>query len=161
MSIEELRARSRRMPANGLFSGRTAAWLHGLDFPWEPIEVTLPRLSRTSHLAGVRLWRSDYTSADCCEVRGLPATSRTRTVADMARRARVIEAVPIVDMAVRARSSSKTSDDGSTTTAGIEGLDAWPKHLTLPTLEAKARWNRAFGLCSSPLGSPSLRSNSR
>jgi very-short-patch-repair endonuclease len=89
------------MPANALFSGRTAAWLHGMDYPWEPIEVTLPQRSQTSHLEGVRLWRSDYTETDCCQVRELRTTSRTRTVADMARRAQVIEAVPIIDMALR------------------------------------------------------------
>ena len=90
------------MPADALFSGRTAAWLHGMDFaPCEPIEVTLPRLSITSHLAGVRLTRSDLSASDACEVRGLPATSRTRTIADLARRSSVVEAVVTLDMALR------------------------------------------------------------
>lgn len=91
------------MPPEALFSGHTAAWLHGLDFPWEPVEVTLPRLSTTSHLAGARVRRSDYTLEDMCEVRGLAATSRTRTVADMARHNRVVEGVVVLDMAIRAR----------------------------------------------------------
>ena len=83
VSLEQLTKRARRMPEDALFSGCTAAWLHGMDFsPCQPIEVTLPRLSVTSHLAGVRLTRSDLSASDTCEVRGLPATSRTRTVAD-------------------------------------------------------------------------------
>src|SRR5438105_13811355 len=45
---------NRRLPRLAVFSGRTAAWIHGLDLPpCDPIEVTLPMHSATSHLAGV------------------------------------------------------------------------------------------------------------
>jgi hypothetical protein len=66
-----------------VFSGRTAAWLHGLDPVFaHPVEVTLPRLSRTSRLAGASLSRSaddEITLID--EVR---VTSTLRTAADSA-----------------------------------------------------------------------------
>lgn len=102
VSLEKLAKRARSMPEDALFSGGTAAWLHGLDFPpCEPIEVTLPRLSETSHLAGVRLTRSDFTASEACRARGFPATSRTRTIADLARRNPLVEAVVILDMALR------------------------------------------------------------
>ena len=92
------------MPADAVFSGRTAAWLHGLDVePCDPIEVGLPKLSTTSHLAGTSLVRSDFTDSEICEVRGLPATTPLRTLADIARHERAVESVVILDMAVRAR----------------------------------------------------------
>lgn len=104
MSFELLATRHRRMPGDALFSHRTAGWLHGLDLPpCDPIEVTLPQASRTSHLAGMALTRSDYTDSEACEIRGLPATSSIRTVADLGRRGPLTEAVVVIDMALRAR----------------------------------------------------------
>jgi very-short-patch-repair endonuclease len=97
-------ARKRRLPADALFSHRTAAWLHGLDLPpCDPIEITLPQLSRISHLSGVSLTRSDYFETEACEVTGLPATSRTRTIADLARRLSLAEGVVVIDMSLRSR----------------------------------------------------------
>src|SRR5690348_17494671 len=93
-----------RLPPEGVFSGRTAAWLHGLNVPpCAPIEVTLPRLSRTSRLAGASLRRSDLHPGDVGSVDGLPTTSRVRTLADLARRLPQIDAVAILDMALHAR----------------------------------------------------------
>src|SRR5258708_35017738 len=44
----------RRLPRTAVFSGRTAAWLHGLDLPpCEPVEVTVPLGCSTSRLVGV------------------------------------------------------------------------------------------------------------
>jgi hypothetical protein len=38
-----LTAVAKRLPGGAAFSGRTAAWLHGLDVaPCDPIEVTIP-----------------------------------------------------------------------------------------------------------------------
>lgn len=110
VSYDRLAARLRHMPGDGVFSGCTAAWLHGLDLPpCDPVEVTLPRLSTTSHMAGVRLTRSDFTPAEAAEVRGLPVTSGTRTVADLVRRSSATEGVVVLDMALRAR--LVTADD--------------------------------------------------
>jgi very-short-patch-repair endonuclease len=104
MSFAKLVARSRRLPADALFSHETAAWLHRLDVdPCDPIHVTLPQRSTTSHLAGVSLTRSDYTDSEICRARGLPASSATRTVADLARSRPVAEAVAVLDMALRAQ----------------------------------------------------------
>lgn len=104
MSVEALMTRLRRLPADALFSHQTAGWLHGLDIPaCEPVEITLPQRSRTSHLSGVSLTRSDYYDDEGCDARGLPATSPIRTVADLARRSNLVEAVVILDTAVRAR----------------------------------------------------------
>lgn len=102
MSLGILRERALRMPCGALFSHNSAAWLHGLDFPaCDPVEVTLPRLSQTSHLAGVRLMRSDFGEDEASTVHGLPTTCPTRTIADLSRRGTLIESVVAVDMALR------------------------------------------------------------
>ena len=114
---ELLEVRVRSMPDNALFSGRTAAWLHGLDFsPIDPIEVNLPASSSCSHLAGVHVTRSDFTDSETCNVRELPATTPTRTIADLARRFALVEAIVIVDMALRGRLVSvRALEDWATT----------------------------------------------
>src|SRR2546423_15170782 len=43
-----------RLPPEAAFSGRTAAWLHGLDvLSCSQVEVTVPADARVSHRAGV------------------------------------------------------------------------------------------------------------
>ncbi len=94
----------RRLPAAAAFSGFTAAWLHGLDVePCNPIEVTLPRASRISRVAGVSLTRSDVCESEITRIHDLPTTSSTRAVADLARRLMLVEAVVILDMALHSR----------------------------------------------------------
>lgn len=115
------------MPADALFSGPTAGWLHGLDLEgFDPIEVTLPQKSACSHLAGVLVRRSDYFCAEACDVRGLRVTSSTRTTADLARRGPLVESVVVLDMALR-RGVVQVSD-----------LDRWadehPRHRGLGVL---------------------------
>src|SRR5579864_1175276 len=93
-----------RLPRAAVFSGATAAWLHGLNLPpCAPIEVTLPRLSRISRVAGVSLRRSDMHERDVASIEGLPMTSRSRTLADLGRRLPMIDAVAVLDMALHAR----------------------------------------------------------
>jgi hypothetical protein len=93
-----------RLPAAAVFSGRTAAWLHGLDVPpCDPVEVTLPRLATTSRRAGVALMRSDLAAGEIIELHDLRATSSLRTIADLARRLPLTEAVVILDMALHRR----------------------------------------------------------
>jgi hypothetical protein len=54
-----LAAIRRRLPATAAFSGRTAAWLHGLDLPpCDPIEVTVPGPSSVSALVGTSVSRA-------------------------------------------------------------------------------------------------------
>ena len=100
----ELQKVARRLPARAVFSGRTAAWLHGLDFaPCDPIEVSLPMNSQTSHLARVALRRSDFGEDEVSSVHALRVTSRVRTVADVARHVDVVEATVILDTALHRR----------------------------------------------------------
>src|SRR5215472_7570611 len=104
MSMAVLVARRKRLPSEALFSGRTAAWLHGLEIqPCNPIEVTLPGTCRTSRLAGVALRRSEVGEKEKTWLRGVPATTVTRTIADLARYSSLVEAVVVVDMALHCR----------------------------------------------------------
>jgi very-short-patch-repair endonuclease len=96
-----LAATSRRLPVTAVFSGRTAAWLHGLDLPpCDPIEVTLPLGCRTSRLVGVAVRRSTASAGEIVVRRGRRTTSAVRTLADLGRRLPLVEAVVALDMAL-------------------------------------------------------------
>lgn len=94
---------AQRVPPGAAFSGRTAAWIHGLEIDPRPIEITLAAQSCISHVAGVRVRRSDTVSDEVRMVRGLVTTSPVRTFADIARRERLVEAVVMLDMASHRR----------------------------------------------------------
>jgi very-short-patch-repair endonuclease len=93
----------RRLPPKAAFSGRTAAWLHGLDFPpCDPIEATFLIRCGTTTLTGVAVHRTSLPDADLIVRSGLPTTSALRTVFDLGSRPPLVEAVGAVDMALRA-----------------------------------------------------------
>ena len=91
----------RRLPAAAAFSGRTAAWLHGLDLPpCDPIDVTVPTGCGVSARSGVSVHRTRLRDREVVERRGMPATSVLRTVLDLCRRSPLMEAMVAVDMAL-------------------------------------------------------------
>src|SRR2546422_4370696 len=94
-----LAAIGRRLPTRAVFSGRTAAWLHGLDLPpCDPIEVTAPVASSPRRVAGISIQRSAEIERSLAK--RLPVTTRVRTVADLGRRLPLVEAVTVLDMAL-------------------------------------------------------------
>lgn len=94
----------RRLPVGAAFSGRTAAWLHGLDVPpCDPVEATIPRSCGVSGLTGVSVSRAMLSQQDLVVRRGLPVTSAMRTVVDLCGRPPLVEAVVIADMALHER----------------------------------------------------------
>jgi len=98
-----LAAAQRRLPF-GVFSGRTAAWLHGLDLPpCDPVEVTVPREAGVSGLVGVSVRRAPLGDDEVVVRRGMPATSALRTIVDLGSRPPLMEAVVAVDMALQRR----------------------------------------------------------
>lgn len=104
-SMHALAAARRRLPDGAAFSGLTAAWLHGLDVsPAAPIEATVPPTSRVSARSGIKLRRSSLGPDDVVRLRGLPATSIARTLAEICKRFSLIEAVALVDAALHVRS---------------------------------------------------------
>lgn len=99
-----LAATSRRLPITAVFSGRTAAWLHGLDLPpCDPIEVTLPPGCHSSRLRGIALRRSAVTASETVTRSGYRTTSVTRTLADLGRRLPLVEGVAALDIALHKR----------------------------------------------------------
>ena len=98
-----LEAARLRLPPMAVFSGLTAAWLHGLDVvPCEPIEVTIPKGIGVSARSGLVVRRAAIAAADVVTFRGIPATSILRTLGDLCIRLSVTEAAVIADMALHA-----------------------------------------------------------
>jgi uncharacterized protein DUF559 len=102
--LVSLRAALKRLPPGSAFAGLTAAWLHGIDVdPCNPIEAITPPGTGVSARAGIRLRRSILYEGDVTSVRGLPATSIMRTLADVSKEMSLTEAVVIVDAALHSR----------------------------------------------------------
>ncbi len=102
-SLVKLTAVSRRLPAGAAFSGRTAAWLHGLDVPpCEPIEVTIPEPLGSGRRSGASVRRAPLDSRDIVPRRGLPTTSPLRTLVDLGGRDPLAEGVVAADLFLHA-----------------------------------------------------------
>jgi hypothetical protein len=97
----KIHAASCRLPEHAVFSGLTAAWLHGLDVePCEPIEITVAAPSSVSTRSGMRVRRRSLAPSDIVKARGYPVTSVVRTLADVTRRLSLTESVVLVDQAL-------------------------------------------------------------
>jgi very-short-patch-repair endonuclease len=93
-----------RLPSDAVFSGRTAAWLHGLDVDLgERIEVTVPKALGITTRSGMIVRRCALDRREVVKRRGLPVTSGLRTLLDVSCRLYLTEAVVIADMALHAR----------------------------------------------------------
>src|SRR3982074_1804140 len=73
-------------PATTAFSGKTAAWLHGLDVPCDPIETI----------------RTEVVDCEVVVRRGFRTTSLPRTLFDLSNQLSPIEAVVIAALALPA-----------------------------------------------------------
>jgi len=99
--------RSYACPRSAVFSGLTAAWLHGLDVePCNPIEVTLPINAGISIRSGLAIRRATVVKDDVTLVKQLKATTIERTLADLCLNLSVVEAVVAVDAATHQRFTS-------------------------------------------------------
>jgi len=102
--MHHLAAALRRLPAGAAFSGLTAAWLHGLDVtPCTPIEATIPVGAGVSARSGIALRRCLLGKGEIVRVRGLPATSAARTMAEVCSRLPLVESVVIADAALHGK----------------------------------------------------------
>jgi very-short-patch-repair endonuclease len=99
-----LSAVARRLPPRAAFSGRTGAWLHGLDLaPCDPIEITIPDPIGTRRRTGASVSRAALSFEEIVIRRGLPTTSALRTIVDLAGRNPLTEGVVAADMFLHAR----------------------------------------------------------
>ncbi len=114
------------IPASALFSGRTAAWLHGLDVdPCEPIEVILPGRGEGWERGGVRVRRVEVDDCEVVVRRGFKTTSLVRTLWDLSRRLSLVEAVVLTDMALDAGGIRRSKmSDWVDSRAGRKGVSA-------------------------------------
>jgi hypothetical protein len=69
--------------------------------PCQPVEATVPTSSGVTRLAGLAIFRT--TEIEMVRAKGLPVTTRVRTLADLGRRLELVEAVVILDMALHRR----------------------------------------------------------
>ena len=95
-----LRAAWLRLPDAAVFSGRTAAHLHGLDPQCNAIEATLPPASRISRRVGMTIRRRRLEPNEVVLRQGFRVTSPLRTVVDIITSAELVEAVVILDAAL-------------------------------------------------------------
>lgn len=98
-----LKAAQQRLPGRFAFSGRTAAWILGLDLsPCDPIEATVPRGISVRSRAGIRVRRAVLLEDDVIQRRGFRLTNPVRTVTDLGSGRDLTESVVTIDMALHA-----------------------------------------------------------
>ena len=96
---ELLLAWERRLPADAVFAGLTAAWLHGLDVdPCHPIEVIVPTGSGVRSRCNLIAHRSRLSEATTA--RGLRVTNLQRTFSDLKARLSAIDFLILADQAL-------------------------------------------------------------
>lgn len=89
------------VPSAAVFSGRTAAYLHGASGLIEagmPVEVSVPVRVRFGPVAGLRIRRVQLAPSDICTVTGRRCTTGVRTALDIAREEPLMDAVPALDV---------------------------------------------------------------
>lgn len=98
-----LSAWQRLLPANAVFAGPTAAWLHGLDLePTDPVEIVVPPDSGIRTRVGLRVRRCELLHAEVVPIRGLRATALPLTLASLCLQLPAVEFLVAIDMAVNA-----------------------------------------------------------
>ncbi|WP_233492187.1 endonuclease domain-containing protein [Blastococcus sp. TF02A-30] len=93
------------LPPGAVFSGRTAAYLHGatgLADRAGPVEATLPAGERCGPVQGMRVRRVVVPPSEVVESDGWRFTTGLRTALDIARWEPLLEAVPALDVLLRA-----------------------------------------------------------
>ena len=99
--LEVLSGWHRTFPSGTAFAGATAAWLHGFGFdPIHPIEVIVSPDRGVRSRPGLNARRCVLGSEEVVTVRGLPATSIHRSLADLCCVRSPAEALVFLDKAV-------------------------------------------------------------
>lgn len=94
------------LPPDAAFTGRTAAWLHGLELePDGRLEVCVPVRTQLRSREGLDVWRCDIDPTEITIVRGTRVTTLGRTLLDLCARRPAVEALIALDCAVRRKVS--------------------------------------------------------
>jgi very-short-patch-repair endonuclease len=89
------------VPSDAVFSGRTAAYLHGaaaLIDRETPVEVSVPAGVRFGPVAGLRVRQVALQPSEVCLIHGRRCTTGVRTALDIARWEALVEAVVALDV---------------------------------------------------------------
>lgn len=98
-----IQAAALRLPAEAVFCGMTAAWLHGLDVALGAhIPARLVHDGGLSTRAALHITRADVDDGEIVVRRGFRVTSVERALADISTSETLTEAVVITDMALHA-----------------------------------------------------------
>jgi Protein of unknown function (DUF559) len=122
-----------------VFAGRTAAWLLGICVdPAEPIEIIVAPSSGMRTRRGLTVRRANLGATEVATVRGLPTTSALRTLCDLCPRMEGVEALALIDAALRLRLVDKTRlSQASSPCLRSLGLLAEPAESRM---ETRLRW---------------------
>jgi len=142
-----LAAWRRRLPRESTFAGATAAWMHGLDFePTNPVEVIVATESTLRSRAGLTARRCVLTSRERTLLKGLPATTLTRTLLDFCLTRPPVEALVAIDMAVQRGlldavrlAGFANSQDGKAGVNRLRFLSSFAEPAESP-METRLRW---------------------
>lgn len=127
-TLLRVRAAALILPAGAAFSGRTAAWVHGVTTAvddGDPVEVSVPAPARWGPVAGLAVRRVALGPHEVVTSRGVRCTSPLRTAVDVARSGPAEETVPVLDPLL-ARTGVLVSDVLAAAVPGSspEALDA-------------------------------------
>src|SRR5579864_5065579 len=149
-----------RLPDAAVFTGPSAAWLHGLDIaPCSPIEAAVPSTSSTSRLVGVVVRRCSIPATETSVRRGLRVTGPVRTIADLTCRLPLTDAVALLDMALHARLVNSGQLLGwASTHAGYRGVRRLKRALELADPAAESAMETRLRLLLVLAGLPHPRS---
>lgn len=96
----------RMLPPRAVFMGHTAAWMHRLDVhATNPVMVALPHDCRLGSRAALDVAYLNVLE-ECVAIRGIRATTIERTLLDICARSSALEALIVLDMALRAQLTS-------------------------------------------------------
>jgi len=105
-----LSAWQRNLPEGAVFSGRTAAAIHGLDFePANPVEVIVSTGSSLRSLHGLVVRHCDLEDEELMTIRRLAVTTLERTLRDLCVQWPLEEVLVAVDMAVHIKLADRVS----------------------------------------------------
>jgi hypothetical protein len=130
----------RTLPPSAVFVGRTAAWMHRLDVqPADPVQVAVAELESR---AGLEVRQSDVVG-ETEEIRGVAVTCLPRTLLDLCLWSPAVEALVVIDMAVRMRlvAADQLQDyaKGRAGAARLRSLAAIAAPAESP-METRLRW---------------------
>lgn len=140
------------------FSGLTAAWMHGLDCdPANPVEVIAGSASSMRSCRGLAVRHCDLDEKAMVRIRHVSATSLTRTLRDLCVSLSAVEALVVIDMAVRMRLTDIVSMwNHAQEEAGLPG-SARLRHLARlaepaeSPMETRLRWLLLQGTLPRPV----------